>query len=96
MILPALFELAAGTMLNLDLGKLDACPKGSSDEIVVCGSRNRRSPYRLPDLPHSYDRKPIRAETTIGGVPARVDVQSQARPDGLVDKRVMITISTAF
>ena len=51
MILPALFELAAGTTLNLDFAKLDPCPRGSADEIVVCGSRNGQSRYRLPKLP---------------------------------------------
>ena len=96
MILPALFELAAGTTLNLDFAKLDPCPKGSPDEIVVCGSRNGQSRYRLPKLPDSYDRKPLRAETTIGGTRARAHAESSTRPDGLVDKRIMITFTVPF
>lgn len=96
MILPALFELAAGTTLNLDFAKLDACPRGSPDEIVVCGSRGEQGRYRLPKLPPTYERKPLRAETTIAGTSARANVQSEARPDGLVDKRVMVTFSWPF
>lgn len=96
MILPALFELAAGATLNLDFAKLDPCPRGSPDEIVVCGSRNGQSRYRLPKLPRADDRKPLRAETTIAGTHARAHVQSNARPDGLVDKRMMVTFSWPF
>jgi hypothetical protein len=102
LIVPAgLIELAAGAAggaaaLNLDLSKLDPCVKGSPDEIVVCGSTNRRSPYRLPKLPKDYDRKPLRAEGNIAGTHARAHVESNVRPDGLVDKRIMITFSAPF
>ena len=34
-----------------------------------------------------------RAETDIGGAHARAQVQAEVRPDGLVDKRVMITFT---
>ncbi len=98
MILPAAFlELAAdAATLKLDFAKLDPCPKGSADEIIVCGSRDRQSRYRLPNLPHGYDRKPLRAEGTIAGTHVRAHAESEVRPDGLVDKRVMITFSVPF
>jgi hypothetical protein len=96
--LTALLELAAGgaaaTALNLNV---DPCPKSATDEIVVCGSRDRQSRYRLPKLSHEYDRKPIRAETDlIPGVHTRAHVESFVRPDGLVDKRIMITFAIPF
>lgn len=99
MILPAgLLGLAAaaGATPRLDLHPVDTCPKGSSGEIVVCGSRDRQSRYRLPQLPKVYDRKPFRAETDIGGTHARAHVESSVRRDGLVDKRIMITFTTPF
>lgn len=101
MIIPAgLLELAAGAAgaapPNFDLHVIDPCPKGSRDEIVICGSRDRQSRYRLPKLPQIYDRKPLRAEADIGGTHARAQVQSEVRPDGLVDKRIMITFTAPF
>jgi hypothetical protein len=100
-ILPAvLLELAAAAggaaAVKLDLGNLDPCRKGSADEIVVCGSRDGRSRYRLPRLPKAYERKPLRAETDIAGMHARAHVESNVRPDGLVDKRIMITFGIPF
>lgn len=94
--LPAAAAAAGTTTLNLDFGRFDPCPRGSPDEIVVCGSRDRQSPYRLPKLPQIYDPKPLRAETNIGGGHARAHVESITRPDGLVDKRIMITFSSPF
>jgi hypothetical protein len=94
----ALMELAAGgaaaTALNLNV---DPCPRKAADEIVVCGSRDLQSPYRLPNLPHTYDRKPIVAQSdAIPGVHTRAHVESEVRPDGLVDKRLLITFSMPF
>jgi hypothetical protein len=94
MIFPTgLLELAAGAAgaaaLNLDFGAIDPCPKGSPEDIVVCGSRDRRSPYRLPKLTH--DRKGLHPEKVIPG--GRIHLESKTRPDGLVDKRIMITFS---
>lgn len=98
MILPAglLGLAAAGAAPRLDLDALGACPKQSSGEIVVCGSRDRQSRYRLPQLPRTYDSKPLRAETDIRGTQARAHVESNVRPDGLVDKRIMVTFSWPF
>jgi hypothetical protein len=98
--LAGLIELAVGAAAaappNLDLHVVDRCQKGSTDEIVVCGSRDRQSRYRLPKLPHTYDRKPLRAEADVGRTHARAQVQSETRPDGLADKRIMITFTAPF
>lgn len=87
---------AAGAALNLDFALLDPCPKGSADAVVVCGSRGARSPYRLPILPKTYERRPLRAEANLGGTRATARVTSTTRPDGLQDNRVMITFGTRF
>ncbi len=93
-----LLQLAAATAATPALGPLAVadCSKTNPDEIVVCGSHDHQSPYRLPKLTHEYDRKPVRAQGTIAGVPARVHADSVVRPDGLVDKRLMITFSLPF
>jgi hypothetical protein len=95
-----LLEFAAQTAgagpAKLDVAALDPCPKSDSGEIVVCGSRRGRSPYRLPELPKEYDRKPLRAEGNMAGTHARAHLESNVRPDGLVDKRIMVTFSTPF
>jgi hypothetical protein len=75
----------------------DPCRPASGSEVVVCATPPKRSPYRLPLLPDRYERKPLRAATNaIPGVRTEAQVQSQARPDGLVDKRVMITFALPF
>jgi hypothetical protein len=75
----------------------DACPRGASGEVVICGSRPGENPYRLPRLPERYDPKKIRAETTvIPGVHARAHVDTETRPDGYQSNRVMVTLSTSF
>ena len=77
-----------------DTGK---CNSSRPDDVVVCGSREGQSPYRLPKLPQTYDEKPVRAETdAIPGVHTRAHVQSEQMPDGNVAKRLMITFSLPF
>jgi hypothetical protein len=96
-----LLELAAGgaaaTALNLSAPALDPCPKSGGDEIVVCGSRERQSPYRLPKLSDKYERKAIRAETdAIPGVHARAHAESERMADGNLSKRLLVTFSLPF
>ena len=96
MIFPAgLLELAVGGAaagaLNLNI---DPCPKSASDEIVVCGSRDRQNRYRLPKLSHEYDGKRFHPEKIVPG--GRIHAESSVRPDGLVDKRIMITFALPF
>jgi len=94
---PGLLELAAGgaaaTGLDLDLKHLDPC-RGGAGEIVVCGSRDRQSRYRLPRLSHEYDAKRLHPERIVPG--GRIHAESSVRPDGLVDKRIMITFAIPF
>jgi hypothetical protein len=95
-LVSALLQLAAGgsaATLNLDPHALDPCAKPSPDEIVVCGSRGR-SPYRLPKLSRDFDPKRLHPENVVPG--GRIHVQSVQRPDGLVDKRIMITFAIPF
>jgi hypothetical protein len=81
--------------LDLDFAALDPCPKGSKDEIVVCGSRDRQSPYRLPKLDdQKYKPRRLHPENIVPG--GRIHAESSTRPDGLVDKRVMITFTVPF
>ena len=101
MILSALLlELAAGgaqpaASPRLDLRGLDPCAKGSTDEVVVCGSRTARSPYRLPRLDDDkYARKPLHPENIVPR--GQIHADSSARPDGLVDKRIVITFTVPF
>jgi hypothetical protein len=85
---------AAAPTPKLAIDAAGDCAKGSADQIVVCGSRTARSPYRLPIMPEIHGRKRIRAETdAIPGVHTFVHFQSEQRPDGNVDKRLMVTFS---
>ena len=96
MIVPwGLLELAAGgaAAAGLDLN-VDPCPKSATDEIVVCGTRDSRSRYRLPRLSHEYDARRLHPEKIVPG--GRIHAESSVRPDGLVDKRIMITFAIPF
>jgi hypothetical protein len=71
-----------------------ATPSDKPDEIVVCGSRETRSPYRLPEISPRYERAPLRAERQIApGAVASLNVQSVNMPGGLKSDRVMITLT---
>lgn len=92
-VLLQLADVAAAPPLSLHL---DPCGAKGAD-IVVCGSRGNRSPYRLPKLNTAYEAKRIRAQAAIvPGVSGRVHVDSVVRPDGLQDNRLMVTFSVPF
>jgi hypothetical protein len=92
----ALLPLAAAAGATPPAGA-GQCAKANKDEIVVCGSRTGESPYRLPKVSEKYERKPLRAETdAIPGVHTRAHAESEARADGNVDKRLMVTFSIPF
>ena len=70
----------------------------SDDEIVVCGRRGSDR-YRLRDL--GPDADPDATKPSIGmalgdGVRAEVEALQLQRPDGLVDKRVMVHFKFKF
>jgi hypothetical protein len=95
----ALFQLAAAATPapKLAIDVAGDCTKGTADQIVVCGTRTGRSPYRLPILSDTYARKRIRAESdAIPGVHTFAHVESERRPDGSIDKRLMVTFSLPF
>jgi hypothetical protein len=73
------------------------CRRDSEEEIVVCG---RRDPdrYRLKDLgPTTTGDEPRRLGMNLADdVRAEVEPLTVTRPDGLVDKRVMVNIKTKF
>lgn len=80
----------------LDLAQPGECAS-KPGEIVVCAPRGAPNRYRLPPLPHTYDRKPLRAETdAIPGVHARAHVESEGMPDGRVARRLLVTFSLPF
>ena len=89
----ALVELAAGaataSALPIDLHAPDPCDNAGTAEIVVCGAKNTRNRYRLPKLSQTYGPKPLHPENIIPG--GRIHVQSETRPDGLIDKKIMIS-----
>ena len=91
-LLQAAVAIPADGAPSLTIG----CRSASQGDIIVCGSPNARSKYRLPELTSRYDRKPVRAQGTVKGADVAAGVSSTIRPDGLQDKRFMITISTAF
>jgi hypothetical protein len=71
------------------------CGSDGSEEIVVCGSREQRSRFRLPEISSVYERPPLRAETELApGVQSSIDLQSVELPGGLKSNRVMLTVST--
>ena len=75
----------------------ERCGADATDEIVVCGSRNRDETYRLRPLPPIYGNKPLVAETGLfGNTTARMHAESVELPNGMISKRLMVTITTPF
>lgn len=73
------------------------CAADAADEIVVCGSRNRNEAYRLRPLAPVYGKKPLIAETGLfGNLSARMHVESVELPNGMISKRLMVTVTAPF
>jgi len=73
------------------------CTSSDPKEIVVCGSRDHDSPYRLPKLPQKYERGSFRAETElVPGVHASAHVDSVDLPGGAKSNRALISIGIGF
>ena len=76
---------------------VESCRRGAGEEIVVCGRRPNR--YRLEEL-----KPPAGAEAREPGVIGvdlpfgRLEPQmkSVVRPDGWVDKQIMVTLKIPF
>jgi hypothetical protein len=99
------WQIAIGFLASLQIAAdagtpalvTDQCARTRTDEVVVCGSRNTTSPYRLPKLPKVYDEKPLRAETdAIPGIHTRAHVESEKMLDGKISKRLLVTFSIPF
>jgi hypothetical protein len=93
--LAALAAGAAGAAaMQIDLHAINPCAHPRPDEILICRSKDERSPYRLPKPSEKYEPKKLHPENVVPG--GRIHVESGTRPDGLVDKRVMITFGLPF
>jgi hypothetical protein len=73
------------------------CQSHAADQVVVCASPNRDSPYRLPKLPEKYRQKRIVAATELApGVHAAAHVEAAEMPDHQKSNRMMLTIGVGF
>ena len=73
--------------------------KSDGDDIVVCGDRNARSPYRLPEIRNAerYEPRPLDLSMALGKAGrVRGRVSSEILPDGNKSDRVMIDLTLGF
>jgi hypothetical protein len=71
------------------------CESRDASEIVVCGSRKDSHRYRA--LPGGPEPQLPRAEVRLpGGASAAAQLSGATLPNGMVSKRVMITIKKPF
>lgn len=97
MSLALLLQLAADAPAQVRL--TPDCRATRSDEIVVCGDRNARSPYRLPEARRAerYEQRPLDLSMALGKAGrARGRVSSEILPDGNKSDRVMIDLTFGF
>ena len=75
----------------------ESCGPRNTEEIVVCGSREKSQRYRLPKLPDGYETsRGVVAGGTVGGLPVRAHVDPVELPGGAKSNRIMITVGTSF
>jgi hypothetical protein len=91
LFLAGLQSLAGSAPVSLT--RPDECRKATADEVVVCGRRDGRSPYRLPVLPNRYETQRLRAQTEIApGVRTSIDVAPVELPEGVMSNRLLLSI----
>jgi hypothetical protein len=74
-----------------------ACSGEAEDEVLVCGSRKARSPYRLPELPTEYETKRDISQVRLApGVNAKVALESVGLPGGAKSDRIMVRFKIGF
>src|SRR5881628_4059965 len=74
-----------------------SCASSDPKEIVVCGSREHDSPYRLPKLSQKYERGAFRAQTELApGLHASAHVDSVDLPGGAKSNRALVSIGIGF
>jgi hypothetical protein len=75
----------------------NSCVSSDPQEIVVCGSREHDSRYRLPKLSQKYERGAFRAEAELApGLHASAHVNSVDLPGGAKSNRMLLTIGIGF
>jgi hypothetical protein len=83
--------------LQVAAASRDVCASANPNEIVVCGSREHDSRYRLPKLAEKYEREAFRAETDLApGLHASAHVNSVGLPGGEKSNRILLTIGIGF
>jgi hypothetical protein len=95
------FLLASAPVSTQPLGVAatipSSCASRDPKEIVVCGSREHDSPYRLPKLSQKYERGAFRAETELApGLHASAHVNSVQLPGGVKSNRMLLSIGLGF
>ena len=77
----------------------ERCHRGAGDDIIVCGRRDNER-YRLRPIvppPGMVLARPSPFAWDLGGgAVADVDVDQATRPDGYVDRRIMLRFRTPF
>jgi hypothetical protein len=95
-LLLAAAPLTAGPQ-QLTVASRSICTSSDPKEIVVCGSRDHDSPYRLPKLSQNYERGAFHAETELApGVHASAHVDSIELAGGAKSNRALISIGIGF
>ena len=83
--------------LRITAATRDVCVSSDPKEIVVCGSREHDSRYRLPNLSQKYERGAFRAETELApGLHASAHVDSVDLPGGAKSNRALLSIGIGF
>jgi hypothetical protein len=83
--------------LRITAAAHDVCVSSDPKEIVVCGSREHDSRYRLPKLSQKYERRAFRAETDLApGLHASAHVDSINLPGGAKSNRALLSIGIGF
>jgi hypothetical protein len=83
--------------LHLAAASRDVCASSDPKEIVICGSREHDSRYRLPKLSQKYERGAFRAESELApGLHASAHVNSVELPGGAKSNRVLLSIGIGF
>jgi len=74
------------------------CPKAGDDaEIIVCGRREEKERHRITMLPDGEPASRVpRLTTRLGPGEALIEAEQVARPDGLIDKRIMVRFRLPF
>ena len=95
-----LVQQAPGERVLPSITGLDKpCPKDNDEEIVVCARRSdsERQRFREPALPPGYQPDTTPGSFRIGeNQELGAEVGSTQRPDGTVNKYIMIKLKTRF